>query len=94
MDCPHYFASYYYRPSYYQRPNFSRTHIPLSHHMKQIKELVKVFNNVFIQIILVVFYIFGIGLGALLHAVFIKKKQTQTYWQNVKNEGVDLSSPY
>lgn len=61
---------------------------------KMLKKCIKQINNVFIQIVLFLFYFVGIGLGALIYFLFKKEKRALTYWQDVKNESVYLSSPY
>ncbi len=62
--------------------------------MNIVRKFIKQINNAFIQLLLFLFYFVGIGFGALIYFFFKKNKKTSTYWQEVKNEKIDLSSPY
>jgi len=62
--------------------------------MRQARRIVRIINDLFIQILLFHFYFIGIGFGALIYFSFKRDKKTSTYWQEVRDENIDLSSPY
>lgn len=59
-----------------------------------IKRLIKQINNIFIQLLLFLFYFIGIGFGALIYFFFKRENKASTYWQEMNDEKIDLSSSY
>lgn len=105
LDHPYHSSSHYHCSSHHKRPSCPRPGISLPYHMKtcysvllrcskMLKKCIKQINNVFIIVILFLFYFVGIGFGALIYFFFKREKRKSTYWQEVKNEKIDLSSPY
>jgi len=63
-----------------------------------MKKIVNKINNVFIKVVLIIFYFLIIGLAALIYRLLKKeKKQTESYWQDFPQEKPDINyfrSPY
>ncbi|PIY69249.1 hypothetical protein COY90_01645 [Candidatus Roizmanbacteria bacterium CG_4_10_14_0_8_um_filter_39_9] len=62
--------------------------------MKKIRQIIKLINQCVSNVVLAVFYVFGIGLGHLIYSLFKKKRDDKSYWITSDNNNVDLSSPY
>jgi hypothetical protein len=62
--------------------------------MRVLKRITGAFNGAFINLLLMLFYAFGIGLGAFIKLFFRKKKAGNTYWARVDTQQNDLNSPY
>lgn len=57
----------------------------------QNPKIYKKINNVFIKVILFIFYFFIIGLGALIYRLFVPKiKEKNSYWQDSSSDNFDL----
>lgn len=57
----------------------------------KIQEFIKETNNIFIKIILFVFYFFIIGLGSIIYKIFKpKQNKTDSYWQDSSPDNFNL----
>ncbi|HRN70005.1 MAG TPA: hypothetical protein PLS49_02365 [Candidatus Woesebacteria bacterium] len=58
-------------------------------------KLFKKFNEIFIQLILIIFYFSIIGLARLIH-LFSKRRETfsNSYWEKPSIKSLDITSPY
>ena len=53
----------------------------------KIQKFIKKINNVFIKIILFIFYLLIIGFGTLIYRLFKKNKtKTNSYWQDFSSK--------
>lgn len=58
----------------------------------KIKKLIRVGNNIFINIILTLFYFLIIGLAAVTYRLLKKnKKTTDSYWEELKDRKIDIN---
>jgi len=65
--------------------------------MTVIKKLIRTVNNIFISIVLTLFYFFIIGLISIIYKLFRKNRaKTNSYWQDfsAKEPDLDFKSPY
>ena len=56
-----------------------------------MKKIVKLINNIFIKIILFIFYFFIFGLVALVYKLFNnKEKEKNSYWKDFSSDNFNL----